>query len=217
MEENDNAYFEKIEQLKKLFYSESCEIFYGNVKKNEHWKIVQKAEIESYLMVHDLRCSIPDITPKIINICSIQTTSCFALITERYSHTLEDLMSIDKNKSLIVLEKAKHLIKKLHERKILHTDVWATNIVYDETTNRVSLIDFDGSTNIEKLLENVSSNIDIMNPVTSFDKEYMKFAEYEEWNHPNVNFKFTSKDTWLFDLEFNNFNYIEKRINSMVI
>ena len=204
---------------------------------NKPIKWVEKSELESYLMIDKLRFVLGDIAPKIIKIYvdpnydikwNKTNITYYLLKTERYSTSLRELIKKDKEKSLMVIERAKVLLKALHTLKILHTDLHESNIVYDEPTDRVSLIDFEGTADITTFLEKVSPDININNPLTKEDVKYMRIAkENFEWNHPDPNytfkndnywffgseFQFTTKDTWLFDLEYKFFEQLEKRMN----
>lgn len=57
---------------------------------------------------------------------------------------LSEFLDMDINKKICVLKKARDLIDKMHnEYKIIHTDLSTNNILYNEITDDVVIIDFD--------------------------------------------------------------------------
>jgi serine/threonine protein kinase len=179
---------------------------------NKHAKWVAKNELESYLMIDRLRPVLGnDIAPKIIKIVldPDRKDDCpYVLITERYTTTLKNLMEIDYEKSIMVMKRAKKLVKKLHSLKILHTDLYEGNIVYDEPTNRVSLIDFDQTADLTEFLKKVTPDLNMDSPLTKEDQKYVGYAELYEEN----DVEFINKDTYLFELELKFFERLLRRI-----
>jgi hypothetical protein len=179
---------------------------------DQYVKWVTEQELKSYLMIDRLRPVLGDITPKIIKIAvdPDQRYNCpYVLITERYSTTLKKLMDMKNyEKSIMVMEKAKFLVEELHCLKILHTDLYEDNIVYDEPTDRVSLIDFDGTVNLTKFLKKVTPDLNINNPLTEEDRQFVAYAEIYE----DAEIMFTNKDDYLFQLEMEFFKKLKRRI-----
>ena len=127
---------------------------------DQHIKWIKKDELESYKMIDNLRSTLGDVAPKIIKICidPDKRFNCdYVIITERYSSTLKEIMKMDYEKAMDILYRAKELVQELHKLKILHTDLHESNIIYDEPTDRVSLIDFDGTINLTNFLKKVSA------------------------------------------------------------
>jgi serine/threonine protein kinase len=185
----------------------------------EYVKRLHKEELEAYLMIDKLRKIHPilvDVAPKILKIRMDPFSEqgiYYVLITERYSTTLKELMKTNKNKSIMVMERAKLLVKTLHGLNILHGDLHEGNVVYDEPTNRVSLIDFENTINLTEFLSKVNPNIHMYGPTKKEDEEYLEYVEDFGLDLSDPLCKFTTKDQWLFDLEFTFFDRLKRRID----
>lgn len=124
---------------------------------NTYSKIVSPQELNFYL----LACE-NNLTPKVIKYHQANNGN-YLLVMDRYPEMLSNVMT-DKSRfdeAHFIIERTRELVQKLHDIDILHNDLSEDNIVYDNRTQSVAIIDFGLSKFITEIKdEQISEYVD---------------------------------------------------------
>ena len=152
--------------LEKLFENKKSIIFRAS-KKTDNRKYIIKVlntefpneeEISSFLYENEtLKNMEIEGTPKVHEILDIESTK--ALVFYDFHGTSLNKIDFDSlllSQKLMIFNKVLEILEKLHTNKIIHKDINPSNIIFNEETNYVGLIDFENSSKLSE--EKVSFN-----------------------------------------------------------